>query len=422
MKSLLWSTPFLASILAAAGPASFQVLPGGLPLVVVENHERPYLELRLEVHWSPEEEPPGKDGLSTVLGRMLESGGAGPFGPRALRRALESRGMELRFEGSPGTFAWILRGPSTAQEMVFEFLAHVALRPRLDGSLLEAHRTGLARELLSMGLEGQAQDRFLGGLLLGYPTAQPTEGGLSRISLEDLEQFRRQVLHPRRARLAVFGDLSPAQARQLGQLHLGVWGPGDAPGASPPAERRPRSRRPVGAFTVVTSAGAPDLTLSLPLPHSLPPDAGEILRPLLERRCRAIPEARLRDLPDGRPCLEFRARVAPGGNAMESARRLAALADGLARELPAPSEASELFRLAGAARAALALHPSAYLARLAREDWEPLRTYSSGELGEALRTWLAPDSRRWLLTGAPLPPAKCGLEELGPIQWVKPGD
>ena len=400
----------LLASLPLLGQSGFS-LPGGLRVKLIENHERALVEARVEVAW-PAEDERGLEGASTLLGAVLETGGAGPFNAAAWRKALDEQGISLRFEARPGRFVWTLQCPSSAQEAAFAFLAHALARPLLDGPAVELQRARLYREGQLRSPVEAAEERFRWALLEGRPEGLLEEGKLVHLSLEQLQIFQSRVLRPERATLALLGDLNLAQARQLAQLHLGIWGPTALPRpAGPPLPPAP----PVLALP----QGRPEARLAL-----LAPEGDGAVKPLsrlLERWIQGAAPAGCEGqlIATGRgPCLLLRAQGGPGDDALKLLETLRGWAAALASRRVGPEETAIARRLQASLAAASALHPArqieeAFLVEASPSDAAALQT--------CLARWFAPERMRVLLLGCPAPPKEApALKDLGALVWLRP--
>lgn len=388
-------------------------LPSGLRVSLEQDHDRPYLELDLEIDWPPEEEPAGREGSATLLARVLQAGSAGPYDPAALARALEERGIACTFQAGPGRFRWNLRCSSTLQEEAFALLAHMVARPGLGGSELESQRARLWQERLAMGLGEWAALRFRWDLLEGRPEGLASERSLAEIGIESLAVLHRRIVRPERARLHLRGDLNQAQARQLALLHLGVWGPAAAAPLAPAPKASPRApRRP---SCLALAQGPPEATLALLLPAGQPAGTAALLAELMPRWLQARPaelaraEGRVLAKADGTPYLQLRASAAQGSDLPALLLALRGWAAQLAGRTIDPAE------LALAGR----LHASRMAATGGRLSPPPAPPPVQ-EAMALLQRWCAPAQQRVLLTGAVEPPPDHpALRGLGDLEWVR---
>ena len=259
-----------------------------------------------------------------------------------------------------------------------------------------------------------AEERFRWGLLEGRPEGLLEEEKLVLLSLDQLQIFQSRVLRPERATLALLGDLNLAQARQLAQLHLGIWGPTALP-------RTPAGPAPLPAPSVLAlPQGRPEARLAL-----LAPEGDGALKPLsrlLERWIHgaAAPagcEGRL--LSTGRgPCLLLRAQGRPGDDALKLLEGLRGWAAVLASRSVGPEEAALGRRLQASLAAAYALHPARQLEEAFVAEAAPV---DAAALQACLARWFAPERMRVLLLGCSAPPKDSpALKDLGTLVWLRP--
>ena len=225
----------LASWAAEPGTQTF-VLPNGLRVVVLEGHATPLLRASLRVAWEPTDEPLKREGLGVFLGTLLERVGAGNQSRAAFENSVAASGVRLHFRPSPTRLEWTAAAASADQEAALQALAHLVMRPSLDGPSVEGVRLNASRALEATPPGELVRRRFLASLQ-GHPVLEAD--ALNRIGLADLEAFQRRRIHPERAVLGLTGDINLAQAKTLVLLHLGTWGPAagptPAPGPPPPA-------------------------------------------------------------------------------------------------------------------------------------------------------------------------------------------
>lgn len=234
MKGLVLQGLVACLSLAAAEPLTQTfVLPNGLRVVLLEDHANPLLRASLRVAWGPTEEPLEKEGLGVFLGSLLERVGAGNQSRAAFEKSVAASGVRLRFKASPTRLEWTAAAASADQEAALQALAHLVMRPSLDGPSVEGVRLNASRALESTPPAEWVRRRFLASLQR-HPVLDAD--ALNRIGLADLEAFQRSSIRPERAVLGLTGDINLAQAKTLVLLHLGAWGPamGPVPTPGPP--------------------------------------------------------------------------------------------------------------------------------------------------------------------------------------------
>lgn len=410
MKRLPCTSVVLLVAPALVAQSAFR-LANGLQVRLSENHERPFLELRLQLDVPKGEESPGREGALQVLARVLEAAGAGPYDAAGLQRVLEERGIAMVFQAVPGSFTWIVRCASSHQEEAFSLLAHVLLRPDLSGTHLEAQRARLWRERRAAGMADWAKQRFRWELLEERPEGLPSERSLSELGLLQVGALHRRIVRPERALLLLRGDVNVAQARQLALLHLGVWGPAAEPPLPPATAAGPRAG--TSTACLATGQGPPSATLALLLPKDADLEHARLLAELLPRWLQAAPggtaEGRVHWRGDGRPAILLRAGAESGGDPLALLAGLRAWAARLGARTVRAAEPSLAARLQDSRSRALG-DPAA----------EPRPVPSPEELARLLQAWCRADRQRVLLTGVQEIAADAPvLQGLGAMAWVR---
>lgn len=379
-------------------------LPTGLACVLVESHERPLIRMDLTCPWERSELPTGKEGIGGFLAEVLAAGGAGPNPRAAFLRALDNQGMAFRFEPRLGCYRWTLTADSRSQETAMELLADAVARPVFDGPLVELVRQAALKRLAAEPARDRAVDRFRWELGDPGALAPPGQAPYGKIEFQDLLDFRRRVIRPERAVLALYGDLNLVQAKQLALMHLGIWGP---PAQAPV---KGLSQPPVPALArlraVLDPGPGAELWAGAPRLAGTGNPAAEALLPVLMARAVQgwFGEAATRVQQDPGGPLLIIARVAQGQRdrlvpgfaaALVSLRAQGCTADDLAR--------ARVQWQAG--NAALPLHPEDLLRALAGGRLDPalaraVDRLTLAEMNEALKACLDPARMRYLLLGA----------------------
>ena len=394
MKALL-----LAALLALPGLAQSKaqsfVLPNGLRVVHLEDHERPLVRVLLQVRLEPTDTPPGLGGLPLLWLRASDHSDAAEFKAEAFDRLLAGAGIQLDRTLRAGGVEWRLVARSRDQDRALGLLADRVLRTVFDPAAVEAQRVACWRE--EEGLDAPPGPR-LRRALEPFPGPRPTLASLGAITLDDLLAFQARVVRPDRAVLVLHGDLGLEQAKRLVFLSLGPWtaaAPSPRQGARLPAA--PTTEGPVRlpaagtglrlqAVVQAPAEGAPEAKALL----SLLVPADPALAPL-----RVASEA-------GDLVITLEAQDAPAAWRLFH-DRLEAL-----RQRGYGQADLERARTAWRARQSLeALHPQAQLTRALAEVLaqgvrsERLASLSLEALNADLRRWLDPARLRLGATGSP---------------------
>ncbi len=219
MRSLL--LPILAALSLQAQPqVQTFVLPNGLRVVHLEDHEHPQVRVRLQLRLDPADTPPGLQGLPLLALRMLKHSDAGELKAEDFDRLLEGSGIQLTQTLTTDGLEWQFSARSRDQDRALGLLADRLLRTIFDPSTLEIQRLACWRD----ELRGDASPRLrLRRTLASKPGTRPTLASLGAITLADLIAFKARVFRPDRAVLGIHGDLGLEQAKRLVLLSLGTW-------------------------------------------------------------------------------------------------------------------------------------------------------------------------------------------------------
>jgi predicted Zn-dependent peptidase len=227
----------VALTLRAQPRAQTFVLPNGLRVVHLEDHERPLVRAWLQIELAPADTPAGLQGLPFLAMRMLAQSDAGDLKAEDFDRRVEGSGIQFTQASTSGQLAWQLVARSRDQDRALGLLADRLLRAVFDPATLEFQRLACWRD--QERLDGSSRDRLRRALDL-EPGTQPTLAGLGVITLDDLLAFKARVFRPGRAVLVLHGDLGLEQAKRLVFLNLGSW----TDSALPPAATQARVPAP----------------------------------------------------------------------------------------------------------------------------------------------------------------------------------
>ncbi len=246
----------------APRPPVKTALDGGLTIVVQEDHRRPLLAVSLQLPFGSADDPPGKEGLAYLAGRLLSPAPTLPAQGEAVRAGEKvvllpdiqvSRDLtEVRFLASPAD----LRAGLSA-------LAASVLKPVVSDAAFEAFRTGTREALERAGNDASfvSLELFREKVYAGHPYAHASVGtmsGLASVTRADIETFLKASLRPDGVVLAVAGDVDSEETRKTIEDLFGAWGKSDAgPADTPPAREKRRARETTGPDPVAVPAPAP---------------------------------------------------------------------------------------------------------------------------------------------------------------------
>lgn len=243
-------------------------LKNGIPVFIAPDaNGQPFVRINVMVRGGSYLEPKGKEGLASLMGNEMRTGGTEKTPADKLDERIEFLAAQIRTsfgETSGNVFLEVLKDRfEDGLELFMEVLTQPAFaQDRLD----------LAKKQSRLGLE-QRNDSAnsiagyqMGYLLNGenhYSTAEMTEASLKSITREDLKAFHARLLHPSNLVIAVSGKFDKKVMLEALNKTLGQLKPvqGAAVSPKPPA---PEFARKAGIF--VCDKDVPQSTVQFAIP------------------------------------------------------------------------------------------------------------------------------------------------------------
>lgn len=219
-------------------------LSNGIPVLFVELHKVPLVQVIVVVRAGAAADPQGKPGLANLTAEMLDRG-AGGRSALELSDAVDHLGAEISAAAGWDETNIGLSVPSERLGEALAILADVVRRPAFPREELERVRRELLTELLQWRDEPQAIARVAfaravyGDHLYGRVT-EGSERSVRAASREDLERFHRSFFEPANTAIVVAGDVAPAALQRLLEDAFGSW---SGTGQRPPAVAAARQVR-----------------------------------------------------------------------------------------------------------------------------------------------------------------------------------
>lgn len=238
--------PKLAAPKALVLPAmSERLLPNGLRLVVVEQHELPMVDVALVVRSGSEVDPVDKKGLATLTASLLDQG-AGTRDALAIADQVGFLAIRL---GTSSTFdrsTVSLHSTRAALDSALALMADVALRPTFAQADFDRFKGTRLTALLQEADRGPAlADRAFARIVFGenHPYGNSSAGtreSNESIARTDIAAFWKTWYRPNNTTLVIVGDLTLAQAEVYASKAFGSWERAEVPTVSVPTPPSPR--------------------------------------------------------------------------------------------------------------------------------------------------------------------------------------
>jgi zinc protease len=251
-----WASADLARLEVASEPMelSDSTLPNGLRLIVRTDRTSPTISVSGSVkHDFGLQTPPGKDGISEVLGALFS------YGTRNLDRLAFSKALDDIAANETAGYSFSVTVLKADFSRGVELLADNELRPALPESAF-----AVVKQQTAQFVAGNLQSpeyrthRALDAALL--PPADPalrqaTPQTIANITLADVKAFHGATIRPDLTTLVVIGDVSAEQARAVIGRWFGDW---RATGAKPDTTPAPVPSNPPAALAVADAEAVQD--------------------------------------------------------------------------------------------------------------------------------------------------------------------
>lgn len=202
-------------------------LSDGTPVIVVEDHSLPLVEITVALRAGSDREPENRPGLAQLTGALIRRAGTRLHDADAFDEAVDALGAEVNTRSSgdrAGASMSALRENLQASlELFFEMLRGPAFQQdRLDSANSNILSSFAARNDDPL----QVMEREWGWLSHGqgsYRGRQLTDHDIRAISRDDLQGFHKQFWRPSEAVVAVSGDVRTAEILETLERKVEEW-------------------------------------------------------------------------------------------------------------------------------------------------------------------------------------------------------
>ena len=217
-------------------PIQHYKLSNGLPVVLLEKHEVPLVQINLVLRAGAVDDPRDKAGRASMTADMLTEG-AGSRNSLELADAIDFLGAQLDATAGYHTFGVDLFTPIAKLDSALAVMADVVLRPTFPQAELDRQ----VKDRLTTLLQWRDEARRLNSVMFSrtlygdtHPYGIPMIGDertIRGLGIDDLRAFHQEFFHPNIATLIVVGDVKAATALPKLEKAFGAWKPGTV---SPP--------------------------------------------------------------------------------------------------------------------------------------------------------------------------------------------
>jgi zinc protease len=208
----------LADTSAHATQIERVVSPGGIEAWVVREPS-PLIAVEFAFAGGSEQDPPDKPGVAYLAADVWDDG-AGELDAKAFHSKLESKSIGLSFGAGRDRVRGSLRTLAVNRDEAFDYLRMALTAPRFDTDAVERDRAQLVSRLerQSTSPNDIASRTWWQAAFPNHPYGRPIAGtpdSIARITIDDLKSYTRRVLARGKLKVAIVGDIVPADVGAL---------------------------------------------------------------------------------------------------------------------------------------------------------------------------------------------------------------
>jgi zinc protease len=208
----------LAAAPAHATQIERVVSPGGIEAWVVREPS-PLIAVEFAFTGGAEQDPPDKAGVAYLAADLWDDG-AGDLDAKAFHSKLENKSIGLSFGAGRDHVRGSLRTLTVNRDEAFGYLRMALTAPRFDPDAVERARAQLLSQLerQSQSPNNIASRTWWQAAFPDHPYGRPIAGtpeSIARITIEDLKSYTRRVLARGKLKVAIVGDIAPADVGAL---------------------------------------------------------------------------------------------------------------------------------------------------------------------------------------------------------------
>jgi zinc protease len=208
----------LTHISAHATQIERVISPGGIEAWVVREPS-PLIAVEFAFEGGSDQDPPDKPGVAYLAADLWDDG-AGELDTKAFHSRLENKSIGLSFGAGRDHVRGSLRTLTVNRDEAFDYLRMALTAPRFDTDAVERDRAQLISRLerQSQSPNDIASRAWWQAAFPDHPYGRPIAGtpeSVARITVDDLKSYTRRVLARGKLKVAIVGDIAPADVGAL---------------------------------------------------------------------------------------------------------------------------------------------------------------------------------------------------------------
>lgn len=212
--SLKWSVPL--------GEPFRTVLPNGLRAYVATDSTLPLIQISGHIRYGSLFDPSGKEGLTSLLGILLRSGGTVKYPPDTIDKLIDQKAMKFSFSSDDDVFNFNISFLSAFTDTAFDVLQQILFYPVFDQKKLDQKKS-LLLEGIKHRFDNPAPTMSYAYQKAMYPKATNshfvTEQTVKAITREDLVKIHKKYFLTGNMILSIAGSFDRSiMLKQLEKL------------------------------------------------------------------------------------------------------------------------------------------------------------------------------------------------------------
>lgn len=223
-------------------------LPGGIPVVVVEDHTLPLIRLSVSLRIGNFLDPADRIGLASLTAAMMRDGGAGERTPEAFDERVEYLAAAVSASSSDTEARASLRTITPVFDESLDLFFDLLRSPRFDAERFAIRKRNVLEDFRQRNDDADdLLNREWAMLLYGedhYLGRRMTNAHLDRITPDDLRAFHRRYWRPEHMVFAVSGDIDTDAILAELERRLADWPSAEEASVTWPPEGEPAAPDP----------------------------------------------------------------------------------------------------------------------------------------------------------------------------------
>ena len=216
------------------------VMDNGIVLYHLPNIELPLVSVSLVIRTGSIFDPAGKEGLADLTATVMRTGGTASLSGDLMDDRIESLAAVVRVsadrESSNASLSVLRKDLAEGLDL----FSRILMAPSFEEKKLALAKNLKLEELRRLRDDPQklAFREFQRMFFRGDPRGSyPSRSSVQSITRDDLIRFHERHFHPANVMIAMTGDLSASEARELATRYFGAWRSTAASAQIPPPEK-----------------------------------------------------------------------------------------------------------------------------------------------------------------------------------------